>query len=133
MTLSLRTEQSAAGRLTLALDGRLDASTFGEFDAAVQALLPGIADGGTVVLDLAALDYISSAGLRSFARLRKGMRARNGHTLLVNLQPQVRKVLDIVKAVPLNEVFASVQELDAYLDRIQRQVLRADAEDDATT
>ncbi|HEX7110823.1 MAG TPA: anti-sigma factor antagonist, partial [Mizugakiibacter sp.] len=40
---------------------------------------------------------------------------------------------DIVKAVPLNEVFASVQELDAYLDRIQRQVLRADAEDDATT
>ncbi|MGN6093137.1 MAG: STAS domain-containing protein, partial [Luteibacter jiangsuensis] len=39
-----------------------------------------------------------------------------------NPQPQVKKVFDIVKAVPVAEVFASVGELDQYLDHMQRQM-----------
>jgi sigma-B regulation protein RsbU (phosphoserine phosphatase) len=125
MSLSIHTENTTPDRATLRLRGRLDATTFGAFDEAATALLSGIADGGTLVLDLAALDYISSAGLRSFAKARKSMRERHGHTLVLNPQPQVRKVFDIVKAVPLKEIFASVQELDAYLDTIQQQVMHA--------
>lgn len=128
MSLSIHTEHATPARATMRLHGRLDASTFGAFDEAAQALLPGIAEGGTLVIDLAALDYISSAGLRSFAKARKGMRERNGHTLVLDPQPQVRKVFDIVKAVPVKEIFASVQELDAYLDTIQRQVMQASGE-----
>lgn len=125
MSLSIHTEHSTPERATMRLHGRLDATTFGAFDEAAQSLLPGIAQGGTLVLDLAALDYISSAGLRSFAKARKGMRERSGHTLVLDPQPQVRKVFDIVKAVPVREIFANVQELDAYLDAIQRQVVQA--------
>jgi sigma-B regulation protein RsbU (phosphoserine phosphatase) len=126
MTFSLHAENRIPGRLVLHLQGRLDTMSYGEFDEAVQTLLPQVLDGGTVVLDLASLDYISSAGLRSIARIRKSMRARDGHTLLLNLQPQVRKVFEIVKAVPVNEVFASVQELDTYLDRIQHKITQSD-------
>lgn len=129
MTLSLHHEFSAPDRVVVHVGGRLDAMTFGEFDEAMLVLLPRLNDGGTVVVNLAGLEYISSAGLRSFARIRKSMRARNGHTLLLDPQPQVRKVFDIVKAVPVNEVFTSTQELDAYLDRMQRQITEGD--DDA--
>jgi sigma-B regulation protein RsbU (phosphoserine phosphatase) len=129
MTLSLRTESASPARTTMHLHGRLDALTFAEFDSAAQVALPNIADGGTIVLDLSALEYISSAGLRSIAKIRKSMRARHGHTLLLNPQPQVRKVFDIVKAVPVNEVFASAQELDGYLDRIQRQIMDGSSDD----
>ena len=122
MTLSLNTESESSERTTLHLHGRLDAQTFGEFDLAILDLLPRVADGGTMVLDLSGLEYISSAGLRSIAKIRKSMRARGGHTLLLNPQPQVRKVFDIVKAVPVNEVFANSQELDTYLDHMQRQI-----------
>ena len=122
MTLSLNTESESSERTTLHLHGRLDAQTFGEFDLAILDLLPRVADGGTMVLDLSALEYISSAGLRSIAKVRKSMRARGGHTLLLNPQPQVRKVFDIVKAVPVHEVFANAQELDTYLDHMQRQI-----------
>ena len=129
MTLSLHHEFSASDRVVVHVGGRLDAMTFGELDEAMLALLPRLDDGGTVVVDLAGLEYVSSAGLRSFARIRKSMRARNGHTLLLNPQPQVRKVFDIVKAVPVSEVFTSTLELDAYLDRMQRQITEGD--DDA--
>ena len=129
MTLSLHHEFPASTRLVVHVGGRLDAMTFGEFDKAMLALLPRLGDSGTVVVDLAGLEYVSSAGLRSFARIRKSMRARHGHTLLLNPQAQVRKVFDIVKAVPVSEVFASTQELDAYLDRMQRQITEGD--DDA--
>ena len=130
MTLRLHTENSSPVRTTMHLHGRLDALTYAEFDSAALLAMPHVADGGTMVLDLSALEYISSAGLRSIAKIRKGMRARNGHTLLLNPQPQVRKVFDIVKAVPVNEVFASAQELDGYLDRIQRQIVEGTGEDD---
>jgi sigma-B regulation protein RsbU (phosphoserine phosphatase) len=129
MTLSLHHEFSAPDRVVVHVGGRLDAMTFGELDEAMLTLLPRLDDGGTVVVDLAGLEYVSSAGLRSFARIRKSMRARNGHTLLLNPQPQVRKVFDIVKAVPVNEVFTSTQELDAYLDRMQRQITEGDNDD----
>lgn len=130
MTLELRPERSSPSRLVLHLQGRLDANTYLEFDGTAQPLLADLPRGATVVLDLSGLDYISSAGLRSVARVRKATRALGGHTLLLDPQPQVRKVFDIVKAVPVSEVFTGTAELDAYLDRIQRQVAEAAGEDE---
>ena len=129
MSFSLDTAALSPERSTLRLHGRLDALTFGDFDGGAAPVLEQMGQGGTVVLDLSALDYISSAGLRSIAKIRKAMRAREGHTLLVNPQPQVRKVFEIVKAVPVSDVFSSVEELDVYLDRIQRRVLSGEDED----
>ena len=110
MAFNLDTESESPDRTTLHLHGRLDAQTFNDFDSAMLDVLPRVAEGGTVVLDLSALEYISSAGLRSIAMIRRSMsargghtlrsiamirrsmRARGGHTLLLNPQPQVRKV-----------------------------------------
>ncbi len=88
----------------------------------MRDITPLVDNGGTLVIDLSALEYISSAGLRSLAQLRKQMHDREGRTLLLNPQPQVKKVFDIVKAVPVAEVFANVAELDQYLDHMQRQM-----------
>lgn len=123
MALNLRVDPFTPLRATLFLEGRLDAMSFGDFDKEADKVLEQMATGGTLVLDLSALDYISSAGLRSIAKARKSMRARDGQTLLVNPQVQVRKVFDIVKAVPVKEIFENVRELDDYLDRIQRKVV----------
>ena len=76
MTLNLHSEFSAPDHAVVHVSGRLDAMTFGELDEAMLALLPQLTDGGTVVVDLVGLEYISSAGLRSFAKIRKAMRAR---------------------------------------------------------
>jgi len=41
--------------------------------------------------------------------------------VFINLQPQIQKVFDILKAIPSLKVFASIQELDRYLDLMQKK------------
>ena len=105
---------------TLALAGRLDTNTAPELDKALDRILAG----GRIerlVFDVGALDYLSSAGIRCFIRARKAIEPGGGKVAVVNPQPAVRKVLDIVKALP-GGIFTSTAELDDYLDDIQRQV-----------
>ena len=66
----------------------------------------------------------------SHAQLDEALAPHGGKVLLVNPQPQIQKVLDMVKAVPLNEIFSSTAEADAYLDLMQRRVLEAGEDED---
>ncbi|MGD2270109.1 MAG: hypothetical protein PVI06_06895 [Desulfobacterales bacterium] len=42
----------------------------------------------------------------------------------MNLQPQIKKVFDIINALPSMQIFASIEELDEYLDAIQKKATR---------
>lgn len=120
MTLKIRVEETRPQTKTLVLAGRLDHQSVETFDERLEAVL-----GSTVmvvVFDLTELEYITSAGLRSMFRARKVMSGRGGKCMLVNPQPQVLKVLEIVKVPELGAVFRSVEELDDYLDVIQKKV-----------
>ena len=112
----------------VALAGRLDTHTYEDLDMALAPLLQRQLQ--SLVLDLASLDYISSAGIRSIFKARKALGGHGGKVLLVNPQAQIQKVLDVVKAVPMHEIFVSTAEADAYLDAMQRKVLRGDQDED---
>ncbi|WP_081500647.1 STAS domain-containing protein [Dyella japonica] len=132
MTIDLDTENCSPRYAAIHLRGRLDSLTFSEFDEAVVTVLQAMPMGGTVVLDLSGLEYISSAGLRSIAKLRRSMRARNGQILFANPQAQVRRVFEIIKAAPINDVFSSLAELDHYLDHIQGKIVHGDDDDNSS-
>jgi anti-anti-sigma regulatory factor len=48
------------------------------------------------------------------------MADRGGRVAIINPQPAVKRVFEIVKALPSEQVFASEAEFDAYLDAMQR-------------
>lgn len=117
-----------SGSQRVVLGGRLDTHTYGELD---DMLAPVLASSVQfLTFDLGQLAYISSGGVRSVFRARKLLEARGGKVLVANAQPQVQKVFDIVKAVPLSEIFSSVEEADAYLDGIQKKMLTKDDGDE---
>ncbi len=120
MSLNVRTEDARSFMKTIYLKGSLDTETVSTFDQELDTVLESSLK--VLVLDLSELEYLSSAGIRSMFRAQKSMKARAGKALIVNPQPAVQKVFDIVKAVDLSAVFASVQELDKYLDTIQRKM-----------
>lgn len=128
MELQIRIDPAINGNQKVALGGRLDTHSFDELDRRLAPVLAS--DIQSLVLDLAGLEYISSAGVRSIFKARKALAARSGKVLVLNPQPQIKKVFDVVKAVPLNEIFTSAEEADAYLDMMQRKVLRGGDEDE---
>lgn len=124
MELNIHIDPPGNRSRRVALQGRLDTNSYAELDRQLAPILASDID--SLVLDLAGLDYISSAGVRSIFKARKALAARQGKVLVLNPQPQIRKVFDVVKAVPLNEIFTSVEEMDSYLDEMQRKVLHGD-------
>jgi anti-sigma B factor antagonist len=87
MTIEKKQEN---GTLTLALAGRLDTNTAPELEAELK--LDGV---GEVVFDFAALDYISSAGLRVLLAAQKAMMSSGGKMSIANANEMVRGVFQI--------------------------------------
>jgi anti-anti-sigma factor len=72
--------------------GRLDTASAPSVERALLAIM---APGARVVLDLSAITYISSAGLRVLLKAAKEARAAGGAFALAAPQPAVREVLDV--------------------------------------
>jgi len=120
MGLEIEIAEVGQGGRRVALGGRLDTQTAPLLDERLAPLL-GSSSVTAVLFDLAHLAYISSAGIRSLVRARKALEARGGGVVVAHLQPPVRAVFDIVKALPSVDAFADDAELDAYLEAMQRR------------
>lgn len=124
MNLTITVLPPGQGSQRVNVGGRLDTHSYEDLDEALAPLLTRQLH--SLVLDLSDLEYISSAGIRSIFKARKALAGHGGKVLVVNPQPQIQKVFDVVKAVPLNDIFGSTAEADAYLDAMQRKVLEGD-------
>ena len=122
MDLKIHIYEPKGDSRRVALIGRLDTHTYDELDRQLGPILSSSVRA--LVFDLAELEYISSAGIRSIFKARKAIEGRGGQVLVSNLQPQIQKVFDIVKAVPLNSIFSSTAEADSYLDLMQKRVVQ---------
>ncbi|HEV8310481.1 MAG TPA: STAS domain-containing protein [Methylomirabilota bacterium] len=123
MSLRIEIETNVAGAertSRIRLEGRLDTATSPQLEKELVPLVDGRFD--TLIFDLAGLEFISSAGIRVLVHARKTMRAQLGGVLMVNAQPQIVKVFEIIKALPGLAIFSSQAELDQYLAEMQRRV-----------
>lgn len=77
--------------LTLAVEGRLDTVTAPELEAALKSSLDGIKE---LVFDFAALEYVSSAGLRVLLSAQKIMN-KQGSMVIRNVGEMVMEVFEV--------------------------------------
>lgn len=121
--MNLRTEvQEKENAFWVFPIGRLDSLTYARFDEAMAPLTTHRDKG--IVLNLQDLDYISSMGIRSIVKVAKVMKAHGKRFSAVNPQPQIRKVFEIISALPDLSLFQSEAEADAYFDTMQKKVVR---------
>ena len=119
MSLDVRIEELRPGVKVVRPEGRLDSDSYKSLE---DALGPTLASGaGTLVFHMARLEYISSAGLSVLFKTRKVMEKQGGRVVFTALPPQIAKVFEIVKALPVTSIFTSVEEADAYLMSIQEK------------
>ena len=86
------TSETIDGAAVTHLEGNLDTTTAPQ----VQAHFDEVIEGGatTVVADLTAVDFVSSAGLRVMLATAKKLKP-NGDLRLYGLNPSVREVFDV--------------------------------------
>lgn len=120
MQLTIRTKQTGPGVITLTPRGPIDANTHPLLDQAVGRVLPEPIK--MLVLDMEGVDFVSSAGIGSLVKAKKSIKSKGGDLALTNLQPQIKKAIEIMQLLPTLGVFESRAELDEYLGKIQRQV-----------
>ena len=107
------TPETTAQATIVPLLGQINSANAG----ALEAQLLTLVDGGVrqLVLDFAALDYISSAGLRLVLVLAKRLKQERGRLVLCAMQPHVHKVFDISGFLAILDVQATRQEALARL------------------
>lgn len=120
MALDIQITAVGSGGRRVALRGRLDTETAPALETRLEPLLES-PDITAFLFDLAGLEYIGSAGIRVLVKARKVLEARGGGVAVANLQPLVRQVFEIVKALPSTDVFATDGEFDAFLDSMRRR------------
>jgi len=77
--------------LTIVLTGRLDTTTAPQLEAELKANLPGVEH---LVLDFAALDYLSSAGLRVLLAAQKQMN-KQGDMVVRSVNQTIAEIFEV--------------------------------------
>lgn len=98
--------------VVVAVGGRVDAYTAPELE---QQITGALGDQAALVIDFAATEYVSSAGLRVLITLAKRTRAGELAMRLCGLQEGVREVLDIAGFTALFELCETRAEALAQL------------------
>ncbi len=120
MALQVSVEKTGDKTYTIRPEGSIDANTHTILGNQVDELLKK--SPRTIIFDMKNVSYVSSAGVSVVLVAEKSLKNRGGNVLMVQLPPQIRKVFDIVQALPAQQIFASVEEMDEYLKEIQRKV-----------
>jgi anti-anti-sigma factor len=118
MSLKVNSAETRPGVFNVSPIGTLDANTYMILEKTVDAVLKQMPD--VIIFDLEFLDYINSMGVRVLLKTKKALEKNGGKIMFMRLQPQIKKVFDILNALPTLQVFASIKEMDEYLDAMQK-------------
>lgn len=86
-----------ANELTIALSGRLDTTTAPQLETELKASIAGVE---ALVLDLAGLEYMSSAGLRVLLAAQKIMN-KQGSMVVKNVNETIMEIFEVTGFVDI--------------------------------
>lgn len=85
------TKTQSGSNLTVALEGRLDTGTAPELEGMLKDSLEGVTE---LTIDMAELDYLSSAGLRVLLGAQKTMN-RQGIMKVANVNETIMEIFEV--------------------------------------
>jgi anti-anti-sigma factor len=128
MPLKIKTVNPAKGVYVISPVGPVNYDTYLVLEKETQRVIKK--SPVKVVLDMAGVNYMSSMGVRVILAALKTLNTIKGELVLVNLQPQIKKVFEIINAMPSVQIFENIAEMDRYLDAMQRQALAGNEDEE---
>lgn len=119
LEVTITDEPKNGKRISLA--GSLDTDTAPQLEARIDESIDSSVTA--LILDMKDLEFLSSAGLGIIFMTMKELKNRQGQIMLINLQPQIQRVFEIIKAMDGMNIFKDREEMDNYLAAMQQKVL----------
>jgi len=119
MTLDIRVIKKRDYVYSVELKGSLDNETYMQLEDELKEIVGDKTKA--LILDMGGLSYISSAGVRVVIWAKKTLKARNATFGMTNLQPQIKKVFDVMKILPIIDIFDDMPEADKYIDQVIKE------------
>jgi len=104
-------EGSRADASELRVDGVIDTATASQLEEVFQSLMKR--ERYRIIVDLAGVDYISSAGWGIFISNIRDVRANDGDIKLANMIPNVYEIYDLLEFDNVLRAYDSVEEARA--------------------
>lgn len=104
------------------LAGSLDTESYLDLESQLKEILDEKTKA--VIIDMAGVSYISSAGIGIIMWARKTLQSSNASFALTNLQPQIKKVFDAMKIMSIVDIFDDMPEADKYIDQIIKDEIK---------
>jgi anti-anti-sigma factor len=120
MLLKVKIEKRAEGVTAIVLAGTIDTDTCQDLKEKISSCMASAPR--VLMFDMAKVEYVSSLGIGTLIDAKKDIERISGTFMMINLQPQVAKVFEIVKALPDFNIFTSAEEADEYLFNIQKKM-----------
>ena len=122
MHVKINSIKDKPGFYTVVPDGPVDSESHVDFRSKLNPILNDKTRG--ILLDLSAVNYISSAGLGVLFSIKKILIQNNGELLFCGMRPQIKKLFEIVKALPKETVFTNAAEADKYFYAIMNEEIK---------
>ena len=118
MSLQVNVDEKKTNEFTISPIGSIDSETCDIFDKRVDSLLA--LTPKVLIFNMEGITYITSMGLSVMVKAERAIKESGKTLIVINVPPQIKKVFDVVASLPAMNVFASIEEADAYLLKIQR-------------
>ncbi|NQT00338.1 MAG: STAS domain-containing protein [Candidatus Omnitrophica bacterium] len=121
MSLDIKVIKKRDYVYSIELTGSLDNDTASDLEAELKEII----DEKTkvVMFDMSNVEYVSSAGIRVVMLAKKTLEQKQAKFAMVNLKPQIEKVFEVVKILPMIDIFDDMPEADKYIDQMIKDEL----------
>ncbi|NQT47119.1 MAG: STAS domain-containing protein [Candidatus Omnitrophica bacterium] len=116
MALDIKVTKKSHYVYLVELKGSIDADGHEQLESELKEIIDEKTKA--VILDMAEVSYISSIGIRVVIWAKKTLKATNANFAMINLQPPIKKVFDMMKILPMFDIFDDTAEADKYIDEI---------------
>ncbi len=121
--LQVGTSKKREGLFVLKPVGSLNAMTSRSLEKTVERISG--ARPIVVMFDLRRVDFINSKGLRVILKVCRSINAQGGRVVLMNFQPHIKEVFEIINALPEQRIFSNWHAFTNYLGAVQNRYVDA--------
>ena len=122
MTLDIKIVKKKDYAYTVKLKGAIDSQTHMQLEKEIKEIIDDKTKA--VILDMSQVNYISSIGIRVIIWAKKELEKRRASFAMVDLQPQIKKVFEVMKILPMVDIFDDMPEADKYIDQIIKEEIK---------